>query len=324
MTIARTRENTPLDELHQLLDQASDRVGALERGSTSDTLKLLRMLNRIDALYTELAAADMDLRAEESRRETIGLGLRRKANHVLRLVKPEGGMATLRSKQQPPANAWWWRLDLYVAEERRKTLRRMARTGVVVAVILAIAALIYNTFLQPDPAVIAHMDHISKVQRALEAGDLNAALAAAEAGVEEFPDDGELLLWRAALLKRMQRPTESDAAFAAARATYPDDTTFLINSSTVRLSAGDTDGAYADAKKATTLAPNSAQAFLVLGGTQEIRGEISAASSSYGTAASLAAAEKNTQLEAVAKVRLAMLLQSAPVFSTTPKPSATP
>ena len=60
----------------------------------------------------------------------------------------------------------------------------------------------------------------------------------------------------------------------------------------------------------------------MLGGAQELSGEVSAALQSYSTAAGLAAAKKDTQLEAVAKVRMAMLMQTAPMgASATPRPT---
>jgi len=316
-------DNTPLDELRRLLDQAGDRVGGLERSTTSEALKLLRMLDDIDGLYNELEAADVDLRAEEARRETIDLTLKRKANHLLRLLKPEGGIAALRQKQAPPAAGWWWRLDDYVAEQRRKTLRGLVTTLIIAAVVLAAGALVYRTFLQPDPAIIAQMDHVANVERAVDSGDWAGALAAADAGVAEFPDNSELLLWRATALEQLKRSAEAGQAVAVARATFADEVSFLVASSEVRLRAGDADGAYADARKATTIAPDSAYAYLALGAAHQMRGEINAASNAYSSAAGLAAEQKNTELEAVAKVRLAMLLQSAPAFPSGAQPSPT-
>ncbi len=314
---------TPLDELRRLIDQATDRMGALETGTTADALKLLRLLDDIDELYTELEAADVDLRAEAARRETIELSLRRKAGHVLRLLKPEGGIAAVRHKRQPPASSWWWRLDDYVAEQRRKALRSLATTAVIVAAVVAAGVIIYRLFLQPDPNIIAQMDHIANIERAVESGDLDAALAAADAGVAQFPENSELLLWRAVVLDLQKRNPEAEQAFARARATFSDDATFYTNSSEVRLRANDRDGAYADALKATTIAPDSPYAFLALGAAQELRGELNAASASYTTAASLAAAQNNAQVEAIAKVRLAMLLQAAPAFGVGAQPSPT-
>jgi cytochrome c-type biogenesis protein CcmH/NrfG len=324
MTPAKNRENTPFEELRSLLDQADNRIGGLNTGTAGDALQLLRTLDRIETLYDDLLAADVDLRAEESRRETIVLGVQRKAGRVLRLLRSEGGIAAARAKHATDQSQWWWHLDEYVAQQRRKSLRSLATTGVILLVILAIATLLYKTVLAPDPLVIARMNHISDTQRAVESNDLPAALEAIEKGLAEFPADGELLLWRGAVLTRLNRPADAEETFAAARAVYGDEATFLIALSTIRLQVNDIAGAYADAKQATVIAPQNAQAFLALGGAQELRGEVSAASQSYSTAASLAAADGNTQLEAIAKVRMAMLMQTAPMMPNPTAPQPTP
>jgi hypothetical protein len=76
-----------------------------------------------------------------------------------------------------------------------------------------------------------------------------------------------------------------------------------------------------DARAAIAIDPNNAQAYLALGSGQEMKGQISDALQSLQTAANLAAASNNTQLEALAKVRLATLMQSAPVFAPSPQPT---
>jgi predicted Zn-dependent protease len=184
----------------------------------------------------------------------------------------------------------------------------------IIGVILTVAALAYQTFFRPDPKVIAHMGYVQEAQTAAEQNDFGKALQALERGLVEFPGDGEIHIWQGAMLTRLNRQQEAEAAFAAARPAYADETTYLVTRSNIRLQAGDPDGAYADAQAAVRADPDSAQAYLMLGGAQEVRGEISAASQSYSTAAGLAAARKDTQLEAMAKVRLAMMMQSAPVF----------
>ncbi len=323
--LSNTKETNPLDQLRTLLGEAENRVGALERGSSADVLKLFHQLDQAEAIYSDLDAAGVDLRAEATRRETIQLTVQRKSGVVLRLLNKQGGIAALRVAEKPPLSNWWWRLDDYAALQRRATMRGLAVTAMVVLAILAVATVLYQTVFRPDPALIAHMNHVQNVQKALEAGDMNGALQAVDNGLAEFANDGELLLWRGAVLVRMKRAQEAESAFAAARQTYSDEVTYLLSRSQVRLQANDVNGSYADAQAAIALAPQSAYAYLMLGGAQELRGEVNAATQSYSTAASLAAANKDVQLEAMAKVRMAMMMQSAPMFpdSATPQPTPT-
>jgi tetratricopeptide (TPR) repeat protein len=320
---ARSLEgNGPLDELRRLIEKTDSRLGGLERASADDALALLRMFDEMDTLHTTLSADDVDLRAENSRLDTIQLILHRKAGLLLRLLGQKGGIAALRKARAPARERWWWYLDEYVSAQRKQTLRNLARTGVILIILFAVAAAVYQTWFQPDPAVIARLNYTSDAQRAIEAGNLNVALQEMEKATAQFPNDGEIQIWHGAVLSLMKRTQEADAAFQTARQLYPDETTYLIARATVRTQANDIDAANADALAATKLSPDNAQAFLVLGGTQELKGQTQNASQSYSTAASLAAAAKQSELEAMAKVRLAMMMQAAPpiVFST-PQPT---
>ena len=320
---ARSLEaNGPLDELRRLIEKADSRLGGLERASAEDALGLLRMFDEMDTLHASLSADDVDLRAEDSRLDTIQLILRRKAGLVLRLLGQKGGIAALRTARAPSHDRWWWYLDEYVAAQRKQTLRSLARTGIVLLILFAVAAAVYQTWFKPDPAVIARMNYTTDAQRAIEAGNLDQALQGIEKGVAQFPNDGEIQIWHGILLTLMKRTQEANAAFQTARQLYPDETAYLIARATVRTQANDIDAANADALAATKLSPNNAQAFLVLGGTQELKGQTQNASQSYSTAADLAAAAKQSELEAMAKVRLAMMLQAAPpVIVPTPQPT---
>jgi tetratricopeptide (TPR) repeat protein len=285
------------------------------------------MLDEMGAIYSSLIAGEVDLRGESTRLETLHLTLQRKAGTLLRLLRPKGGMAALRAlRSAPPQESWWWYLDEYVSQQRQRQIRGTVLTLITIAGVLVIAAFIYNRFLSPDPAVIAHMDAVNNAQKAIEQNDLNSALQVLDQAAGQFPNDGEILLWRGAVLTRLNRQQDAQAAFAAARATYASEAEYLVNKAQVRTQAGDVNGGYADAQQAVKVAPDYAQAYLVLGGVQEMMGQTSAAVDSYSTAASLAGAQGNTQLEAIAKIRMAMLMQSAPVFpqSSQPTPQSTP
>jgi Flp pilus assembly protein TadD len=162
---------------------------------------------------------------------------------------------------------------------------------------------------------------MQKAQTSAQEGKYQEALQSIDAGLAEFPDDGEMLLWQGAILVQLKRQQEAQVAFAAARPTFEDEPSYLIQRSTIRLQAGDFDGGLADSQEAVRIAPDNAQAYLVLGGAYEIRGQATPAIQAYQKSAELAAASKNSQLEAVAKVRLAMLMQSAPMFQPSPQPT---
>ena len=321
MNAARPTEDRPLDKLYRLIEEADSRLGGMERSSGADALALLHVLDEIDTLHATLTQDGVDLRTADARIVTIQLILQRKAGLVLRLLGQRGGIAALRAERSPARERWWWYLDEYAAGQRKLALRRLARSAIILVVILAAAAFIYQTWFSPDPAVVARMGYTGSAQRAIEAGNLDLALQGIDKGVAEFPSDGEILLWRGTILSLLKRTQDAELAFQAARAAYPDEVTYLVTRATIRTQANDIAGAYADALAATQLDPNSAQAFLVLGGAQELSGQSQKATQSYSTAASLAAAANDTQLEAMAKVRMAMLMQSGGSIFPTAQPT---
>lgn len=314
-------QDTPLNRLHSLMDKAGARIGGLATCSPVDMLDLLGMLDDIEAIYNDMAAAGVDLRAEDSRRDAMQSAMQRKADIVLSKLRPIGGYAALRAKRRPTADAWWWRLDDYVAERRRLALRSLAITLGVIAAIVAIVAILFSTVLKGDPKVVARMQATQNAQAALDRGDATGALQALDEALTTQPDSSELLMWRGVVLSILKRTTEAEADFAAVKATYADEASFLVDRATIRLQAGDTDAAAADALAATKLAPDNAQAVLTLGTTQELRGQIQDALQSYQKAGELAVAQKNVSLEAFAKVKMATLLQSAPMMLPTPEPT---
>jgi len=322
LQITRTTEETPLDRLRSLLDKADARIGSLETASPDQALELLRMLDDIESIHADLAAMGVDMRAEDTRLETVRLTLQRKAGLVLRLLRPHGGIAELREKYRASEQRWWWYLDHYEAEQRKRAVRGlMVGVGVIIAII-AFIAILFQTVLRPNPEAVARLNYTQQAQTAVQRGDLNEALHILDQAVTEFPNDGEILIWRGVVLSLLGRQADAQKSFAAARRAYPDEASYLVERSNIRLQAGDADGALADAQAAIVADPTSAQAYLMLGGAQEVKGQYQAALQSYSTAANLAAASNNTQLEAIAKIRMATLMQVAPL--ALPTPQATP
>lgn len=323
-TIERGIGRTPLDELRSLTEQADARVGALERSSSGDAVALLRTLDDIDVVLRALEDAGVEPRAEEGRLETVRLSLQRKVGLFLRLLGPAGGLAKLRAARRPADDAWWWHLDAYQVEAQKRQIRGVLRGFGILAIIFLVGVILFNTVLRPDPVAVARLNYTQQAQSALDRNDLEGALLVMDRAVAEFPDDGEMLIWRGAILMRLGRVAETEAMFAAARTTYEDETAYLVQRSMTRLQALDAPGALADGQQAVAVSPDSAQAHLALGGAQEVSGQLSAALRSYSRAAELAGAQKNSQLEALAKVRLAMLMQAAPAFpQPTPQPQPT-
>jgi tetratricopeptide (TPR) repeat protein len=316
--IPNQRAQTPLDRLHNLLDKVEDRISSLKTRTPDQALEVLQWLDEIDDLTTSLGTASVDLRGESGRIDAIQSTLQdRSANVMLRLLGARGGIAALRPANTP-SERWWWYLDQYVAQRTRRDVRNLVVSVVTVIAVIAIAAILYNTFVHPDPIVLARMDASNRAQSALLAGKPDDALAAIDNGLVKAPNEPELLLWRGAILALLQRSGEAQAAWSAARPAFAGDADFLTQRGYVRLLAGDTAGASADTQEAIRLAPDRPQAYLTLASAQETAGDVQGAMASLRTAADLASKRKETQIEAMAKVRLATLMQAIPVPQMTP------
>lgn len=307
-------EQMPLDALRQRLDQADALIGGLALASPADTERLLPLLSDIQVSYDELSRRGVDLRAETNHLDTIHQAMRRKAGLVVRLLRPGGGLAARREQHRPPAEHWWWFLDAYVHEQQQRMVRNALRTLALVVVVFVALGAVYVAFFQPPYNVRVKMDALAAARTQAEAGNDSGALAKIDAGLAIVPDDEELLLWRGALLRRLGRRPEADAALAAARAKYPDAISYFLNSIPVYMQTGDTQSAQADMTEALRLAPDDERVQLTYGGLLEAQGKRQEALQTYSLAAELAQQHGNTQIEALIKVRMGMLMQSAPIF----------
>ena len=93
------------------------------------------------------------------------------------------------------------------------------------------------------------------------------------------------------------------------------------------MQSGDLEGAEAAADHALEISPSEAQAFFLLAGIAEARGDFLTAIDLFNKTFDLAEAD-NPQLAVIAKVRMGQLLQSPPAAPTQeepePEPAATP
>jgi tetratricopeptide (TPR) repeat protein len=106
----------------------------------------------------------------------------------------------------------------------------------------------------------------------LEIRDFEAAVGAADAGLEISPEDPGTLIVRGVALHQLERYDEAVATLSKAVAAAPDDVNGWLHLGKARLGAGDAAGAIAALEKAVECAPGSAAA----------RGELANAHNSLG------------------------------------------
>ncbi|HEC34395.1 MAG TPA: hypothetical protein ENI37_06730 [Chloroflexi bacterium] len=304
-----SRPRSPLDEARQALDQVEARLGSL-RGSGTDAVEILSLLDRAAGRLEELEAAGADMRTERVRLESVWQGLQRQARAFLREVGP--ALRAERERREAETLGPWWSLDRIYAQTQRRALRKRLLVALAAALVVAAGWLVYERFLAPPPSVRQALRHAARGQERLEAGDPVGALAEFEAAACLTPDDPEMLLWIGILRQRLGDEDGAQAAYEAARDLGLNDEEFLLQRGTLFLQVGDLERARADAEAVVGLSPRWGYGFYLRACVEEAAGEIQAAVADYRHAADLANAAGDAQLEATARVRMGLLIQYQP------------
>lgn len=310
------------DDLRDLIGQAELIVANL-RGAGPKAQTLLHLLDAIHDLVDRLEETGVDLRAEAVRIETVEGLLHSKDAILVREMRRLGGLPAVRRAVNPARSQWWWYLDELLAERRRRQLRRWLFVAGGVAAVLVILWALYHFVFPPDPKRMAAMDRASRAEELVSKGDLAGAVELYRQAAEITPDDPEMHIWVGVLEAQLGHAEESQQAFARAQQLVPERDRYLVLRGMAWLQVGRLDNAQADGEAALAANPSSAEAYLLVGGVYEARGDVASAVDAFQKAADLAEKAGNSSLVVMAKTRLGMLLQAAPVAqpqTATPAP----
>jgi tetratricopeptide (TPR) repeat protein len=316
---------TPADDLRSLLAD-SEKLLVNLRGSGSNALDLLRDLDTIDALRSELDAAGADLRAEEGRWESVLAGVRDKASQIVREARHLGGLAALRRQNHPDGQAaWWWRLDQEVAARTRRRLLRGGAIALGAIVLIAAAGLILRTLFPVDPRVQQATEKLLQGQNKVEFdGDLQGALVLFQQAAALTPGDSETWLWLGGVQEKLGDAAAAADSFRHASDLIPDPLDYLTRRATIHLALGMLDQALSDANAALARDPENPQAEIILAGVYQAQGQLDAAVQALQRTADYADKRNLPQISATARYQLGMLLQSIPLAPPPSTPPATP
>ncbi len=306
----RYEQTTPADELRERL-AACERSIANIRGSGSGARVLLEDMDRISQLWPVLEAAGLDLRPEAGRWETIQASLRRVSRRLLKELRASGGLAAVRAQQHPDGQCeWWWRLDEAVAQENK---RRALRAGLTTATVLVAGLALYFIFrlLFPvDPNLKAAMDLQSagelKIQKS---GDFAGALADFKSATTFLPNDAETWLRLGVAQEELGDTTAMEESYKRARALVANDADFQFDRAGVYFTLGMLEKAKSDAQASVAAAPENPYGHYLLSSIYETLGQGQDALTALQRAADLAEAQQQTQLSAMARYRMAIMMQ---------------
>ncbi|MFH1634559.1 MAG: tetratricopeptide repeat protein, partial [Chloroflexota bacterium] len=253
--------------------------------------------------------------SERSQFETITSQFRRKMALFVSRVGGVGAMEGARHLHQPPADRWWWRADEILAAERKTKIRRGLRSAGIAAAVLVALAMVYRNFFAPDPALQASMGHQQQAETLLAEGDYENALKEVGEALVYTPDEPGLYILKGVIEESLNHPEAAAASFDNARGGLDNHDDFFVHRAIFYLMMGRAERALADSAAALKINPDSAISYLNMGQAYTLLEEYPAAIESYQLADETAIRTGNTQLQVVARINLAQVLQ----MSTLPK-----
>ncbi len=309
---AKPSQLTRGDQLRDALSRLNALVGQLGYALGEEALNIPPLFDEVTAGLAELQAQGQDVRGEATQLETVSAELQHKAAKFLREIGGASKLRDARIARRPDPAQWWWFLDQWLADRRRSQLRRVLQWTVAAALLLAALYFVYRRFLALDPATVASLQHEQKAESLAQAGDLAGTLNEVEQSQAAAPRDPERLVFKGVLLQALGRNAAAEETFAAAEAEMGQEG-FLIARSQRYLDLGQTQAALADAQAVVGLNPDSAMGYLMLGRAYERAGSYTQAVDAYTRASTLAEAQNNLEIAAIARVQLGMLMQIPPI-----------
>ena len=324
----RYEQLTPADELRERLTACEKELANL-RGSGASARVLLEDMDRISELWPVLEAAGLDLRPEAGRWETIQASLRRSARRLLKELRASGGLAAVRAQQHPDgACGWWWRLDEALAQENKG---RALRTGLTAATVIIAGLALYFIFrlLFPvDPNLSAAMDLQTAGEMKIQnSGDFAGALADFKSATDFLPNDAVTWLRLGVVQEALGDKTAMAESYGRARALVVSDADFQFDRAGVYFALDMLDKARADAQASVAAAPENPYGYYLLSSVYETLGQSQDALTALQRAVDLAEAQQQTELSAMARYRMAIMMQQVQqrgfemdVATATPEP----
>jgi Tfp pilus assembly protein PilF len=318
-----TTQLTPADELRRLLDDTEKRAVNIRGVGADRALELLHWLDEIDALIPELQAIGVNIQPELGRWQGVQGAVKRHSSSLQRELRPLGGLAKLRDEQDepPPEDRCWWWLDV---TGRRDSVERVRRTLLIITgivVVLIAGVWLFQKLFPVDPAVQeSYRLQTEAEQLTFDGGDPALILQKMEAAATLTPNDLDIQAWLVVLYEQQGQTDQAGAIRQQLLAAQPPSDVYT-QLAQAYLQLGHYEQSLRAAEQAIAENPDDAAAYIAAGMAAAGVGDRVSAMSYLQEASDVAERTGNSELQAIARIQLAQLLQSPSFSAGSPTPA---
>lgn len=303
----------PADELRAILASLEERQLKIRVMDAAQALQILQDLDQAQALFEQLAAAEVDLLPEEGRFQAVQARLKREAAPWLRALGGPTALSEQRPSPSPAPERWWWYIHEVVAAKQQRLLWQAVIAVVVLLLAIGGVALAFNTILAPSPEAVARVEAENDADRALDQGDFQTALAAIDLGLTKVPQDPGLLIYQGILYHLLGDQPQADLVFAQAQTLLSDEPlNFYVARSQLWLRASRPELAEQDVRLVVDQDENNARAWLLLGQALQTQGRTFEAIPAYERAGQVALDNGDNEIVVLSRIALGQIGAASP------------
>lgn len=296
--------------LDQMLDELDSLIGKLDAKNNAAAAQILNLMDELHYRFKVQIKFDQDGIPENSQLGYIYQQIRKQASTIVRALGGPQFFQNKRSKQNLPKTTWWWYLDEYLDQKRKKSFLKMVRGFVIFAVVLLIAVLAYQRWFAPPPEVRARLRFENQASAAIEDGRYADALTAVDEALTFGPEQFSLWIQRGMLLTTLDEKEEAQQSFDKALSLGIDLERYYIERIYNAMQIGIMDLAREDIDQLLEVNPESAEGYLFLAQLLESEGDNYHAIQAYEEASRLAEEQEKIELMTTIRMRLGMLMQA--------------
>ncbi len=275
----------------------------------------LLLLDEIDALIPDLEAIGVNIQPEMGRWDGVKGSVQRYANDLPRELKPSADWqkSGMTNPKMPPQEHWWWWLDVASQRARRQTYpqeRHLDRRHRHCRDWLAPGS--SKHYFPVDPKVQeSYRLQIAAERLMLDGGDPDLILQNLEEAAALTPGQMDIQSLLVVLYEEQGNLDRADTIRQQLFDAFSESDVYAQLAQTY-YERNDYAKAVAFARKAIEVDPDNVMAYMTAGLTSEAMGDRRAAVGYLTEASEIAARIDDAELQAIARIQLAQIMQSPP------------